>query len=110
MIFNYMTFRVSRFLLLLLLLAGMFWDMSAWCEKTHFFEQTGVRINEIDISPDRSMLVTGGFSKTVIVWNFSNLQPIFNVSVGQTVTTVKFSKDQRYIAAGNSNNNQIKVI
>lgn len=56
------------------------------------------------------MLVTGGESERIVVWNFTTLQPIFNVSVGDIVTTVKFSKDQRYIVAGNSNNNQIDVI
>jgi WD40 repeat protein len=81
-LFNSMRLKASRFLLLLLLLAGMVSLVSAWCEKTHFFEQTGNRINEIDISPDRSMLVTAGDSKRIVVWNFTTLQPIFNVSVG----------------------------
>lgn len=48
------------------------------------------------------MFVTASDSRKVIVWNFKTMQPIFNFSCGSSdlMKTAKFSKDQKYLAAG----------
>jgi WD40 repeat protein len=73
-----------------------------WCEKSHFYESD--QVNEVDISPDGTMIATVSDSRKAIVWNFKTMQPIFNFtcSNGEEMNTVKFSKDQRFLAAGDS--------
>lgn len=68
----------------------------SWCEKTHFREL--FQINDIDISPDGSMVVTGGTTRRVTVWNFSNFNHIAIINYTNVINSVKFSKDQRFIA------------
>lgn len=48
------------------------------------------------------MFVTASDSRKAIVWNFKTMQPIFNFSCssGDKMITAKFSKDQKYLAAG----------
>ena len=50
------------------------------------------------------MIVTVSDSTKAIVWNFKTMQPIFNFTCGGSdeMTTAKFSKDQQYLAAGDS--------
>lgn len=97
--------RTSLFLVFLISLS---YTAFAWCEKTHFAETS--QINEIDFSPDRTMVVTGGSSKKVIIWNFTNLHPIATVSYSNTITSVKFSKNQNYIAVGQSGSSTVNII
>ena len=58
----------------------------------------------MDISPDGTMIVTVSDSRKAIIWNFKTMQPIFNFTCGNTdkMVTAKFSKDQKYLAAGDS--------
>lgn len=97
-----------RSTLFLVLLLSLSYTVLAWCEKTHFAETT--QINDIDFSPDRTMVVTGGTSKKVIIWNFTNLHPITTVPYSNTITSVKFSKNQNYIAIGQSGSSTVNII
>jgi WD40 repeat protein len=93
----------TRFFLAILVLAGVFWGAAGWCEKTHFYEISGSKINEVDISPDRSMLITASDSKNMIVWNFTSLSPLYTLPCNTFVQSAKFSKDGAYIAVGQAN-------
>lgn len=93
--------------LLLLLFLSLSYTVFAWCERTHFAETD--QINDIDFSPDLTMVVTGGKSKKVIIWNFTNLHPIATVSYSNTITSVRFSKNQNWIAVGQSGSNTVNI-
>jgi WD40 repeat protein len=93
----------SRLLVIMLVAMALVAGVNGWCEKTHFAETS--TINEIDFSPDRTMVLTASSSKKMIVWNFSSFEPIFTLNCTSTVKTAKFSKDQKYIAVGQSSNN-----
>lgn len=97
-----------RSTLLLLLFLSLSHTALAWCERTHFAETN--QINDIDFSPDRTMVVTGGSSKKVIIWNFTNLHPIATVPYSNTITSVKFSKNQNWIAIGQSGSSTVNII
>lgn len=95
---------LSRFLLTILFLAGLLWGAAGWCEKTHFYEISNFKINEVDISPDSTMMTTASDSKKMIVWNFTSLAPLFILSCTAAVRSAKFSKDGALIAVAQGAN------
>ena len=56
------------------------------------------------------MVVTGGSSRKVIVWNFTNLHPIATIPYSNTVNSVKFSKNQNFIAVGQSGSSTVRIL
>lgn len=92
----------------LVTLLSLLLTVSPWCYKTHFAEND--TINEVDISPDRTMVITSSKSRRMIIWNFTNLHPIFTLIGSDEILSSKFSKDQKYIAVGRKSSGQVNIL
>ncbi len=65
-------------------------------------------ILSLDISPDSTMLVSGGKDSLIILWNIKTQKIIQKLDYHKgVVTSVKFSPDQSLIASGSSDNTAI---
>ena len=65
-------------------------------------------ILSVDISPDSSMIVSGGKDSLIMVWDIKNTKILSKLKLHQgVVTSIKFSPDQKYLASGSSDKSMI---
>jgi sugar lactone lactonase YvrE len=69
----------------------------------HNFSETGQAMNAAAVSPDGSMIATGGDTTSVSLWNASGSQQIGSVPIEGQIFSLAFSPDGRTLAVDNSN-------
>lgn len=81
-------------------------EVGTWKEQAHFTTQPDV--SSASLSPDGTMIVTGGAAGNIMTWDLAG-NALFSTPYSGTVFCTQFSPDGRYLAVGGEND-QVMIV
>ena len=73
---------------------------AATLEPTVRYEPLAGSVKSVRISPDESLVATGGFGKAARLFELESGRPVHTISPGDRVEAVEFTRDGRFLVVG----------